>query len=130
MIEFFLPIIPPTKTYQQKQVHVVKGKPIFYEPQELKMIRNKFKEQLSKHVPKAPIDCAARLTVKWCFPISGNHFDGEYKYTKPDTDNLNKMLKDVMEDLKFFTNDSRVASEIIEKFWALQPGIYIKIEEL
>ena len=41
-----------------------------------------------------------------------------------------KILKDIMEELGFFVNDSRIASEINEKFWAKIPGIYIKIEEL
>ncbi len=44
--------------------------------------------------------------------------------------NLNKALKDIMEDLGFYVNDSRVASEIIEKFWAEIPGIYIRLEKL
>ena len=35
MTEFFMPMIPPTVTHQEKQVHVVKGKPVFYEPQDL-----------------------------------------------------------------------------------------------
>jgi len=38
-ISFFLPMIPPTATHQEKQVHVVNGKPVFYEPQEVKAIR-------------------------------------------------------------------------------------------
>ncbi|NTX59017.1 RusA family crossover junction endodeoxyribonuclease, partial [Myxococcus sp. CA039A] len=33
-------------------------------------------------------------------------------------------------DLGYWTDDAIVASEIIEKFWADLPGIYVKIEEL
>ena len=40
------------------------------------------------------------------------------------------MLKDIMEELKFFTNDARVASEVIEKFWSDVPGIFISLNEL
>ena len=32
LIEFFMLMIPPTVTHQEKQVHVVNGKPVFYEP--------------------------------------------------------------------------------------------------
>ena len=70
-----------------------------------------------------------RLVVKWCFP-RGRHKDGSYKITKPDTDNLNKMLKDVLTELGYWDDDAQVASEIIEKFWADIPGIYIDIYEL
>ena len=70
------------------------------------------------------------LGVKWCFPIRGRHRDGEYKATKPDTDNLEKLLKDVMTELGFWMDDAQVASELCEKFWAEIPGIYILLTGL
>jgi Holliday junction resolvase RusA-like endonuclease len=127
--KFFMPMKPPTVTHQEKQVHVVNGKPYFYEPPELIAARAKLSAHLSKHVPKQKYTGAVRLMVKWCFP-RGKHKDGEYKKTKPDTDNLQKLLKDVMTDLNFWTDDALVASEITEKFWAEMPGIFIQIEEL
>ncbi|MPW25969.1 RusA family crossover junction endodeoxyribonuclease [Alkalibaculum sp. M08DMB] len=129
-IEFFLHMLPPTSTHQMKKVRVVKGKPVFYEPAELKAVRSKLTAHLSRHVPDEKYTSAVRLVTKWCFPISGKHQDGEYKTSKPDTDNLQKMLKDVMTDLGFWKDDALVASEIIEKFWAMIPGIYISIESL
>lgn len=35
-----------------------------------------------------------------------------------------------MTKAKYWTDDALVASEIVEKFWAERPGIYIRIEEL
>jgi len=128
--EFFMPMRPPTKTYQEKQVTVRNGKPVFYEPVELKAVRSKLAAHLGEYVPKQRYAAAVRLTTKWCFPVTQKHGDGEYKTTKPDTDNLQKMLKDVMTDLGFWKDDALVASEITEKFWAKIPGIYIKIESL
>ena len=32
IIEFFMPMIPPTVTAQEKDVTVVNGKPVFYDP--------------------------------------------------------------------------------------------------
>jgi Holliday junction resolvase RusA-like endonuclease len=126
--EFFMAMIPPSVTYQEKQVTVRSGKPIFYEPKELEAARAKLEAHLAKHVPEVKYTKACRAIVKWCFPITGNHYDGEYKDTKPDTHNLDKMLFDIMEDLGYWDNDARVASEIIEKFYADIPGIYICIE--
>lgn len=120
----------PTCTHQEKQVHVVNGKPQFYEPDKLKAARSKLQAHLAKHVPEKPYTAAVRLITKWCFPITGKHKNGEYKATKPDTDNLQKLLKDVMTDLCFWKDDALVASEITEKFWAEVPGIYIVIEDL
>lgn len=130
-IEFFMAMVPPTVTHQEKQVHVVNGKPVFYEPAELKRARQKLVGHLSKYKPQdmEPYQAGIRLLVKWCFP-RGQHQDGEYRLTKPDTDNLQKLLKDCMTKVGFWEDDAQVASEIVEKFWAEIPGIYIQIEGL
>jgi Holliday junction resolvase RusA-like endonuclease len=128
--EFFMPMIPPTVTHQEKDVRVIKGKPIFYDPAELKAAKSKLQAYLAQHIPATKYTGAAQLVTKWCFPIVGKHADGEYKTSKPDTDNLQKMLKDVMTHLGYWTDDALVASEVIEKFWARVPGIYIKITEI
>ncbi|EAG1758604.1 RusA family crossover junction endodeoxyribonuclease [Listeria monocytogenes] len=135
MIEFFMPMKKvPTTTHQQKQINVqmtIKtGKPHFYEPADLQAARSKLMAHLGQHVPDEKYKKAVRLTTKWCFPVSGKHRDGEYKTTKPDTDNLQKLLKDCMTDLGYWVDDALVASEITEKFWAKIPGIYIRIEAL
>lgn len=129
-ISFFLPMKPPTVTHQQKAVHVVKGKPVHYEPARLKAARSKLMGYLGQHTPAAPLCGAVRLVTKWCFPIAGKHEDGEWKITRPDTDNLQKLLKDCMTDLGYWKDDAQVASEVVEKFWAEQPGIYIAVQEL
>lgn len=129
-ISFFMAMKPPTCTHQEKQVHVVKGKPVFYEPQELKATRQKLQAHLIPYRPTVPFAGPLRLTTWWCFPIRGKHQDGEYKTSKPDTDNLVKLLKDVMTETCFWKDDAQVASEVIEKYWAKVPGIYVKVESL
>lgn len=129
MIEFFIPMKLPTKTHQEKKVKVVNGKPRFYEPEELKAVRCLFRDHLAKFVPEKPLDGAVQLVSKWLFPITGSHHDGEWKTSKPDTDNLVKLLKDVMTGLRFWHDDAQVASEVIEKFYAEFPGLYICIRE-
>ena len=129
-MEFFMAMNPPTIPHQEKQVHVVNGKPVFYEPAELKAARQKLEAHLGKYVPEDPIFKGVRLITKWLFPSNGKHGNGEYRTTKPDTDNLQKLLKDCMTHVGFWEDDAQVASEITEKFWAEIPGIYIRIEEL
>lgn len=129
--EFFMPMKKvPTVTHQEKQVHVVNGKPVFYEPEELKAARAKLLAHLGQHVPEKRFTGPVRLTTWWCFPVTGKHKNGEYKTSKPDTDNLVKLLKDVMTELRFWKDDAQVASEVIEKYWADLPGIYVKVESL
>lgn len=129
MTEFFMAMVPPTATHQEKKVTVVHGRPRFYEPPELLAARAKLTNHLAGHRPGEPYASAVRLVVKWLFP-RGKHKDGEYRATKPDTDNLQKLLKDCMTTVGFWRDDALVASEVVEKFWAETPGIYVKIEEL
>jgi Holliday junction resolvase RusA-like endonuclease len=125
-----LNIDPPTKTYQEHRVGISKnGKPYFYEDRELKQICARYHDALIPLRPPEPLTGPLRLLVKWCFP-KGKHSDGQYKDTKPDTDNLIKMLKDEMTRAGFWKDDSQVASEINEKFWADKPGIYVRIDRL
>lgn len=131
ILSFFIPMKKiPTMTHQEKSITVRGGKPIVYEDAELKAVRAKYEACLAGHVPDRMLRGPLRLITKWCFPLSGKHFDGEYKTTKPDTDNLVKMVKDVMTDLGYWKDDAQVASDIIEKFWASLPGLYVYIEEL
>ena len=129
-MEFFMAMIPPTITHQEKKVHLVNGRPRFYEPDELKAARQKLTAYLGQHAPEEPYQGGIQLIVKWCFQTKGRHKDGEYRITKPDTDNLQKLLKDCMTSVGFWSDDAQVASEIVEKFWAEIPGIYILVTEL
>ena len=129
--EFFMPMHPPTVTHHDKKITVKNGKAIMYDSTELKAAKEKLTAHLAEHIPQEPYSGAVRLMVKWCFSNTGTkHGDGEWKTSKPDTDNLEKALKDCMTRLHFWKDDAQVASEISEKFWAAVPGIYVRIEEL
>lgn len=128
-IEFFMPMRPPTTTHQEKRVRVVKGRPVFYEPPELAAARSKLMAHLARYKPECPLKGGVQLLVKWCFPCGG-HRDGEYRTSKPDTDNLQKLLKDCMTAVGFWSDDAQVASETCEKFWAAIPGIYVAVAPL
>ncbi len=133
-MEFFMPMIPPEITHQAKELRAFmkNGKPaaVLHDSAELKNARAKLRAHLTKHRPAQPMAGAVHLGVKWCFPLRGRHRNGEYRTSRPDTDNLQKVLKDCMTDLGFWHDDAQVASEIAEKFWADTPGIYIFAEEL
>ena len=47
------------------------------------------------------------------------------KITRPDTDNLNKLLKDVMTDMGFWKDDALICTELIMKLYSDEPGILV-----
>lgn len=132
-MQFFMPLRPPTVTHNAKQLHAFlrAGRPcaVLHDSPELKDARAKLHAYLAPHAPAKPLAGPVRLVVKWLFP-AGDHPDGSYKPTKPDTDNLEKALKDEMTRLHFWHDDAQVASETSEKFWANTPGIFIRVEVL
>ena len=122
-------MMPPTVTAQMHKVTAKNGKPIFYDTPEIKDARCRLKSYLWKHRPKEPYGVGVRLIVKWLFP-KGRHKSGEYRITKPDTDNLVKLLKDVMTKLGFWHDDAQVTLEIIQKIWDNRSGLYVSVEAL
>ena len=130
-MNFFIAMNPPTSTAQMKQVRVVKGKPIFYDPPAVKEARSVLSAHLAVHKPSKPLTGPISLRVLWLFPKGKKHRNGEWRITKPDTDNLQKLLKDCMTRCGFWKDDAQVVREIAEKRWSDDPcGIYIEIEEL
>ena len=92
---------------------------------------------------KIPAGCPVRLSTLWCFEIpkgkkgkkdaeKGNVRDGDWKVTKPDTDNLVKQLKDLMTKAGcFWDDDAQVCHEIIFKCYTdSHPGILVEITQL
>ena len=130
-MEFFIAMNPPTSTAQMKQVRVVKNKPVFYDPAPVKEARKQLIGHLILHRPDAPLEGPLALTVMWLFPKGRSHKNGEWRTTKPDTDNLQKLLKDCMTKCQFWKDDAQVVREFVEKRWSDEPcGIYIEIQEL
>lgn len=131
-MEFFMAMIPPTVTAQEQKTGIRNGKPFRYEPENLKTARSSLKAHLAKHKPEKPFSAniPLELHVIWCFPTSHSDRIGKYKTTKPDTDNLDKLLKDCMTQVGFWNDDAQVCREVIEKFWGSPTGIYIRVEEL
>lgn len=130
MIRFFIHMKLPTKTFQAKKITVRNGKAVIYTPPELKEIQSKYIAHLSKYAPKKPLEGAVQLSTIWCFPEDKHRTNGNYKITKPDTDNLVKMLKDCMTQCGFWKDDAQVAVELITKRYNEVEGILICAKEI
>lgn len=134
MIEysFFLPMVPPTATAQQKKTTVTKyGKHVRYDTDGLMLTREKLESGLMSVLPKPTISGPVHLTVIWLYPAGDRHHHGDWKVTKPDTDNLIKLLKDYMTQYQFWKDDAQVVWETNQKCWTEDvPGIFVSVEEL
>lgn len=136
ILQFFLPMIPPNVTHHAKKLAAYvdgktgKPKAVLHDTEELRDVHAKLHGALAPHAPDTAMPGPVRLIVKWIFPADDKHRPEEWKTSKPDTDNLEKALKDEMTKLRFWKDDAQVCSEVTEKFYGEYPGIWIRTEEL
>lgn len=133
-IEFFIPMQKiPTTTHQEKRISSKKsksGKAIVYEAENLKAARAKFMAELAVYRPPEPISGPVGLLVHWGFPLTIKAKNGEWKTSKPDTDNMIKLLKDCMTQLGFWSDDAQVCYEVSMKKYAEVSGVFISVQTI
>lgn len=133
-LSFRLDCIPPTATAQQKGVFVRGGKVRFFTKKKVREGENFLAALLSMHAPDVPFSEPVAVKVRWTFPwrkserksivTAGNPVPHT---SRPDLDNLEKALLDVMTRLNFWTDDSLVTEKSTSKWWGPRPGIDIEI---
>ena len=75
-MNFFIAIKPPTATAQEKQVCIVGGKPIFYDPAPVKEAKRLLMGHLIMHKPDRPVEGVVALSTIWLFPRGRAHKNG------------------------------------------------------
>ena len=129
-IIMLLDIDPPTITAQQKGVRVVHGKPFFYEKAEVTNARRKIEWAMKQYVPDEPIETPVRLTVKLGIPTKDKKkLKKEWKDTRPDLDNMLKLMLDCLTEMSFLKDDALIVQLVAEKKWTENGYIFIVIED-
>ena len=146
-ISFFIPMKKIPTTAQQKDIVVRGGKPKVIDSDRLREARSLLMGELWQRSPEVPLGGVLELRTVWCFPMpksrivempftdeDGNMvkkkigvYDGMAKSTRPDTDNLVKLLKDVMTKTGYWWDDSQVAYETISKVYSDVVGVYVLV---
>ena len=134
-MQFKLKMTPPTATAQQKGERVIGGHVHHYKKKNVAEAEAILRDALLPYVPEKPITDPIMLVVAWMFPYpksAKKHEPGKkrWKMTRPDTDNLNKLLKDVMTEMGFWKDDALISLEMIQKIYDDEPGILITILDL
>ncbi|MBR2096581.1 MAG: RusA family crossover junction endodeoxyribonuclease [Prevotella sp.] len=129
MIRFTIPIDPPTVTFQDKCLGIRYGKPYMYESPKLKDAKAMIRAHVGKYKPAEPMKGPIKLSVYWVFRYTKASKE-QWMVRKPDLDNLNKMLQDVMQDLQFFEDDSQIVILQAAKTRFKNPCISVELMEL
>lgn len=136
-IDFRLNIVPPTATAQQKGVFVRNGRAQFFKKKKVRVAENFLAAMISPYAPVEPFHGAVELRAAWVFPYrktepkrrtaAGQHLPHT---TRPDLDNLEKSLLDILTGLRFWEDDSQVAQKKTVKAWGPSPYLEIHIRPL
>jgi Holliday junction resolvase RusA-like endonuclease len=136
MITFRLDIIPPKATSQTKRLVTIGGKPRFFPKKEHQQAEHTLVSLCAQHQPARPLAGPVRLAVGFVFPWRKSepkkHRASGIRpmNTRPDCDNLVKLVADVLTRLRFYQDDGQVADLRVTKAWGDHPGIEIRIEEI
>ena len=118
----------PTATSQEKGYNRKTG--VHYKKASVAAAEKLFFFKLKPHAPAAPSDKPIRLIVWFGFGIKQKSKWGQYKTTRPDTDNYIKMFKDMMTKCGYWLDDSQVVDERTIKTYAECPFIWVEVEEI
>ena len=139
--EFYISCVPPKATHQASATILKRpdGTPFVGKMQTSKgkAAQRNLLALLREHAPASPVTGPLALNVVWCYPWrksepKKNRIAGFKPCdTRPDVDNLAKMLLDVMSGPGgFWNDDSQIAVLTFSKFWGDLPGIGIRYKTL
>ncbi len=129
MTSYFFPILlEPARVTHQSGTRITRGHA--YKSAALREWEATLEKALKPYVLTSPLEGPVALNVSWYFKTANKKKFGSWKVTKPDTDNMQKTLKDIMTKTGFWKDDAQVVVERVEKVWSDVPGIFIHIEEL
>lgn len=139
-MEIILKCNPP-KTTAQASNRILKGKNGHYfigkmQSSKAKQTESDLVSLLYPYVPVEPLKGALKVEIKWIYPWrtsepKKNKIKGfRYCDTRPDADNICKLLFDTMTRLSFWVDDSQISELHFQKIWADEPKIVININIL
>ena len=106
----------PAGTSQMKRVNHRTGK--FFAGKQLEEARRAYEEELRKFVPDEPLEGPVKMDIEFRYTTKDKKKSGEFKTSRPDCDNMVKLIQDVMTSLGYWKDDSQVVDLHIRKKWS------------
>lgn len=126
MIEFFENCIIPTTTAQQRRQTSSGG----YLPPAARKAKAFWQAFFEKHAPSEPESGPLSLIITFTFRPGKRQTQSKYKMTRPDLDNLLKLVQDAMTKCGYWNDDSQVVILSASKCYGDVPGVYVNIQKV
>lgn len=114
ILDFYVPG-EPIRTTAQEGHRIAHGR--YHTDKRVTAARQEWLAEVRPYAPGSPWAGPVHLRVDFYFRTSDVKKQGCWKITRPDTDNLLKLLKDVMTEAGFWADDSQVCMEVTSKTW-------------
>lgn len=120
----------PKGTAQMKRANFRNG--TFFEGKDIKAARQFYLSEIGTEAPEMPFNGPVSVSVEFYYPIKDKRKKGQFKTSRPDCDNLVKLLLDCMTQLRFWDDDAQIAILRIMKKYSVsdEAGIMIYVKEL
>lgn len=120
----------PKGTAQMKRANFRNG--TFFEGKDIKTARQFYLSEIGPEAPEMPFKGPISVSVELYYPIKDKRKKGQFKTSRPDCDNLVKLLLDCMTQLRFWDDDAQIAILKIMKKYSVtdEAGILIYVKEL
>lgn len=128
-LKFFVNMDEVPKTTAQQKKFSTKTK-TFYKPTKVKYSEYLLIRALSGRQPREPYSKPVELYVTWLFPLTKKAKNGQVKDTRPDLDNLQKTIQDIMTKLGYFKDDNLITDMHLKKRMHEHTGLIIQIKEV
>ena len=130
MIDFTIQMDIPTTTFQDKTIKTNRKTKKKYIGSSDKVIAigQEYQYMLKPHRPQETLTGALKVSLYFVFATKVKGKQGKYKDTKPDCDNISKLVLDAMEKVGFYENDSRISDLRIVKKWGEVGSLRVVIE--
>lgn len=133
-------LVEPSRATHQSSLRVMKrrGGGFFvgkYEKSAAKQWSRRLAELLAPYKPCKPLEGPLKVSIAWTFPYpkgtaSKRAVKRSWRESRPDLDNMEKGLLDLLVDEGFMLDDSQVTAKHTMKFNGTEPSIFIRIEML
>lgn len=106
----------PKGTSQMKRVNHRSGK--FFMGKDLKLAHDLYMNSLFEFSPERPIEGPVALGLVFAYSIKDKKKRGTMKTSRPDCDNIVKLVIDVMTELGFWVDDAQICQLRVTKMWS------------
>jgi Holliday junction resolvase RusA-like endonuclease len=120
---------PPTATAQERRHDNHVGT---YLPTAVRLARATYRAVLEQHAPSQPLDGPLAVSIVWTFATktATRNLNPEPKITRPDLDNLAKLVLDAATKAGYWHDDAQITDLRLRKFAGAWPGLAMEAAEM